>query len=1012
MGTTTSGIPSLNFIGDEKRGAGDLDFLEENILSQKEGVKRKSNGKHLKSPSALHSSHSSPSDYINLDSTDEDLMSWSSLRSRNLSMTYQLSSQPYEPIVSDVQDCSNEHLILNGLDINAREFDPLFFSFSKVIQDGIDLRQKAISSDWPLAVVPELICSERDQVLYVKCLTQAQISNAAQMIMKLIVAGDLSMALQYTLDVYALSTRTATEINNERTDLRFPGTKDVLDNNLGEVLRPQASKLLNSIKTSSSTGKFFRSGEGATSLLPPHHGQDIIRKGIHPRPSRKDPSSQEPILPQYLKTAPYPRFQNRVSSKIQIVPTVGKDPRREHQTNMLRRVGTKIIIPIRRMPSNIGEEEVRTSIIERRNRKYYKNRGKTKLFAKHWEETCGGRSFVEIGVIPLWKQEEKLNLEKRKFMKEIKQGEKEKQAFRELLLEELDQRIVVPISWRKVKWLNPSFVVPKPHSNKFRKILDCRELNNCLNSVYFKMENTQVVADILIQQDWGTSIDLTSAFNHLIVNPCFRPYLAFQFEGKLYTYRAMPFGLSLSPYLFTKMMRFPICFIRRNWQVRTVIYMDDILLLHQSQQYLSLATREIVNYLTYLGLTVNMEKSELIPKQELIFLGWLWDLRRASVAMTEEKRQEMLHSCLQWERICSNRKLVKIKELASFIGSLSFLRLQFSRASLYLSSLYKALNLSLKISNQNWKGITKLSRRNRSEISWWIRNIATNVPNLLLKCPQPEVVLITDASRAGWGAVLVLQEQEFFTWGQFKVQISEQSSNYREITAVLLALRFFRPLLIKKEIKCISIQSDNQVSVAILNKIKARNKLLLPTRKIFSTLAKMKIQLVAQYIPGILNVSADSLSRLELAGDYRLDPAVFRNGLEIIQECPNIDLFSSDENHLLPQYVTAIESKKAIAVDAFSLDWKLFFPYIHPPIILIASCLKRVVQSQGRAIIVTPHWPGQPWWPLLQQLSQKVVQLGESSKVLIPGTLMKRRNLKLPPGKMIMSLVSSKPFSL
>jgi hypothetical protein len=524
------------------------------------------------------------------------------------------------------------------------------------------------------------------------------------------------------------------------------------------------------------------------------------------------------------------------------------------------------------------------------------------------------------------------------------------------------------------------------------------------------MEDSNLVADAIIEGDWGTSIDLTSAFNHLVVHPAFRGFLAFLFQGRTYAYRAMPFGLSLSPFFFTKMMKFPITYIRNTWKVRLIVYMDDILILHQDPTFLQVATFQIVEYLQYLGLTVNVEKSELVPKQQIIFLGWLWNLQLANVVMTKEKRKEMLHACKYWEQACSNRRLVKIKRLASFLGSLNFLRLQFPRASLYMRGFYNALILALRESNQNWNATFFLSPKNRSEVRWWKRTISSNVPCQLHKLTLPEAKLVTDASGIGWGAILQIKEQQLVAWGRFSLIRSHQSSNFRELSAVLLALKSFRPILVKEGIKCLLIQSDNQTTVSILSKIRAKGTLLFPARKIFSLLTRAGIQIIVQHLPGIQNTNADSLSRLDLSGDYQLDPQTFQRGLIALHISPTIDCFSTVQNHLLPQFVTTNKSEAAMATNAFSFSWKIHVPYLHPPISMIMRCLRKIIQDQTEAIIVTPRWPGQPWWPLLQQLTVNRLDIGESSEILSPGSLMKKKNLKLPPGRMIMSVVSYKLF--
>jgi hypothetical protein len=105
-----------------------------------------------------------------------------------------------------------------------------------------------------------------------------------------------------------------------------------------------------------------------------------------------------------------------------------------------------------------------------------------------------------------------------------------------------------------------------------------------------------------------TSIDLKSAFNHLTVSPSMRPFLCFAFGDKFYSYAAMQFGSKHAPRLFTEALGYAIRFIRANWDIRIVAYMDDLLLMHQDKEKVELYTFQIAAYLQCLGWTISIEK--------------------------------------------------------------------------------------------------------------------------------------------------------------------------------------------------------------------------------------------------------------------------------------------------------------------------------------------------------------------------------------------------------------------
>ena len=53
---------------------------------------------------------------------------------------------------------------------------------------------------------------------------------------------------------------------------------------------------------------------------------------------------------------------------------------------------------------------------------------------------------------------------------------------------------------------------------------------------------------------WAVSIDLTDAYLHIPIHPRSRKYLHFSYEDQTFQFTALPFGMSLSPWIFTKLM--------------------------------------------------------------------------------------------------------------------------------------------------------------------------------------------------------------------------------------------------------------------------------------------------------------------------------------------------------------------------------------------------------------------------------------------------------------------------
>ncbi|KAA6335510.1 MAG: putative Pro-Pol polyprotein, partial [Streblomastix strix] len=246
--------------------------------------------------------------------------------------------------------------------------------------------------------------------------------------------------------------------------------------------------------------------------------------------------------------------------------------------------------------------------------------------------------------------------------------------------------------------------------------------------------------------DWGTSLDLTSAFHHLIVQAESQPYLAFEFQNNHYTYRAMPFGTKHSPIYFATAMEPIMQQIRIKTEIRIINYVDDILLLHQNKEYLKIMTQKVIDTLKYFGLTMNMEKSEIEPNQTVIFLGWEWNLANATVKTKPKKRLLLLHDLYNMRRLIKTGIEISVKQTAKLIGKLNYLRLQLQEASLFLNTMDHQKAQAARL--RGWSTTMIMNKTAIPDINWWIVKLRANIPAQLIQIP-PQMTMTTDAAPSG-----------------------------------------------------------------------------------------------------------------------------------------------------------------------------------------------------------------------------------------------------------------------
>ena len=139
------------------------------------------------------------------------------------------------------------------------------------------------------------------------------------------------------------------------------------------------------------------------------------------------------------------------------------------------------------------------------------------------------------------------------------------------------------------------FLVPKKEG-QYRPVINLRNLNYHLKTEHFKMEGMHIVRDLSQTQDWMTRLDLKDAYFAIPVHHEHMKFLRFRWGTQSFQFNSLPFGLSTAPRVFTKVLR-PIVGQLRSMGVRCVIYLDDILIMHQNRDLLVQQTWMVIDLL-------------------------------------------------------------------------------------------------------------------------------------------------------------------------------------------------------------------------------------------------------------------------------------------------------------------------------------------------------------------------------------------------------------------------------
>ena len=243
-------------------------------------------------------------------------------------------------------------------------------------------------------------------------------------------------------------------------------------------------------------------------------------------------------------------------------------------------------------------------------------------------------------------------------------------------------------------------------------------------------------------------LDLKDAYLQVPIHPDHQHLLTFQWEGKSYMFKCLPFGLSSAPRVFTKLLK-PVVGFLRHTGCRLIIYLDDMLILHQNRKQLHQITQLTCQLFEGLGLMIN-QKSRTIPTQELEFLSF----QVCSVSMNLSIPSEKLRKIKQDLRRMLDRSTVAVREVAQFVGKAVATLRAVPLVPLHYRALPLLRNSVLHLTTsrrgkQEYETVMTLTAASKADLSWWAslkqKHLGTPV------CPPyPTVMVHSDTSNKGW----------------------------------------------------------------------------------------------------------------------------------------------------------------------------------------------------------------------------------------------------------------------
>eukprot|EP00735_Rhodelphis_limneticus_P009037 TRINITY_DN2492_c0_g1::TRINITY_DN2492_c0_g1_i1::g.8884::m.8884 TRINITY_DN2492_c0_g1::TRINITY_DN2492_c0_g1_i1::g.8884 ORF type:complete len:657 (+),score=31.37,sp/Q99315/YG31B_YEAST/24.66/8e-19,RVT_1/PF00078.22/4.8e-17,Dam/PF05869.6/3.1e-05,RNase_H/PF00075.19/0.001 TRINITY_DN2492_c0_g1_i1:1350-3320(+) len=496
----------------------------------------------------------------------------------------------------------------------------------------------------------------------------------------------------------------------------------------------------------------------------------------------------------------------------------------------------------------------------------------------------------------------------------------------------------------------PVTVVSKK-SGKFRTCVNYKPLNHFIQAPKFRYDGLPVVSEMAREGDWMVTLDLKDGFHHVGIAREHQTLLGFEFEGTYYRFVVLPFGLAVSPWAFTRLVRAMVTQLRAKG-MRITAYMDDLLLFLDKDmteaQRLDVVDL-LLGSLASFGWHVNMDKSSLVPAQVAEYLGMIIDCQSEPVIrIPKAKITTIRHEvgrCLSLD----SRGRLSARQLARAVGLCQSVTRAVLPGRLLLRSCYQCLS-----QKASWESLIHLTPQAREDLVWWLRSLKqwngrATTPKIFTH------TIITDASRTGWGAVC----GDKIARGGFTPKYQESSSNTRELLAVFLAVKSFLQDIRGSRLR---ILTDNVTTVAYVNHFGGRwPELTEIATALHKECLRAGVEIHAEHLPGVQNQQADALSRSFDRNDWMLNAGLFRR-LDALWGPHTVDRFASFLNAHCPRYNSYLPDPSCEAVDAFSQNWKGENNWVNPPFRLLPKVLRHLQACQAVATVISPIWPSQPWF--------------------------------------------------
>lgn len=500
---------------------------------------------------------------------------------------------------------------------------------------------------------------------------------------------------------------------------------------------------------------------------------------------------------------------------------------------------------------------------------------------------------------------------------------------------------------------------------KKRMCSDDRYANAFMADYTFTQEGLRHVAELVRKGDTMITTDVEQAYYQVPLHEDSQKYCGWQHAGKWYVPTILVFGLKTAPFIFTKIMRPVLQFVRM----------------------LGISGTNCIDDNLWAAIEASMRK-EVLPIVQLVFgkLGWVFNskcvLEPSTVALyngmwIDSKRYEIRAPDEKWERA---RKLawtlwfrardgeqVLVNDLQVLTGVLQSIKLAVEGVDVWTRGIYADVNGCVQHYRRQDRqqppkdAVTHLGETAMEDLWFWATRLSQQrrYNGQPIKGPGTieQVTVNSDAGDLGYGMHATAEEggDQWEISGALEVDVLGESSTARELTGLIRAAA---GTVDKLRGKSVCFRMDSYP--AIRNLIRGggpKMQLNLLVREWWLWCAEHKVRASYLWVERERNTLADELSKV-VAQQHTL-----REGVE----------------KRVREWLTGLGEP-----GMGKCEWARTAVYV-PLLEHVGKRMEELRRRRKPACIIIPVWPSAPWWPLVKENTclKKCLRLGTAAEVIV-----------------------------